>query len=117
MFAPHPQDVEGIFALGFFFGLIIFVCFEAVQVARGRGRIHLAGIGRAGLEVLILSPAIVLVIFLLMKLSDRFDLDWVEQNVFLKIVLIPVLALIWASWTHYRALHITRERKRVHKVT
>jgi hypothetical protein len=115
MFAPNPQDVEGIFALAFFFGLIIFVCFEAVQVARGR--IHLAGIGRAGLEILILSPAIVLMIFLLMKLSDRFDLDWVEQNVFLKIVLIPVLALIWAPWTHYRALHITRERKRVHKVT
>jgi hypothetical protein len=88
MFAPNPQDVEGIFALAFFFGLIIFVCFEAVQVARGR--IHLAGIGRAGLEILILSPAI---------------------------VLIPVLALIWAPWTHYRALHITRARKRVHKVT
>ena len=41
-----------------FVGLVAFLCFEAVQVVRGR--VHLGGIARAALELLIVSPVIFL---------------------------------------------------------
>lgn len=113
MSVPTPEEAQGFFALAFFLVLIIFVCFEAVQVARGK--IHLAGIFRAALEILILSPVIVLLIVLVNKVSDKYDLDWSEQSWLVKLVVIPALAVIWAPWTHYRASQITKSRNRVRK--
>jgi hypothetical protein len=104
------MDPGGIAALAFFVGLVVFVCFEGVQVARGR--VHLSGILRAGLELLIMSPVIVLLVVVIDKVSEKFGLDWLEKNGLVRLFAIPLLALIWAPWTHYRASQITRRRRR-----
>jgi hypothetical protein len=100
-------DLGGLFALGFFAGLIVFLGFEAVQLARGR--VHLRGIGRAALELIIVSPVIVLVIVLANRFSEHFGFSDFESRVFRKWLCLFVLFLVWAPWSHYRALQKSRK--------
>ncbi len=99
------MDVPGFTALVFFGGLVFFVCFEAVQVIRGR--VHLQGIARAALELLIISPAIILLIVARDKISDSLGLNDLERLALFKWVILPILALIWVPWSHYTATQIS----------
>jgi len=102
------MDPSGLFALAFFVGLIGFVCFEAVQLVRGR--VHLGGIGRAALELLIVAPLIVLVVVVAKELSARFGLNDLEARLFSKWLGLFVLLLVWAPWSHYRASRAPRRK-------
>lgn len=82
-------------------GLVAFLSFEIVQVVRGR--VHLSGIARAALELLILSPAIVLLILARAKISEGIGLNELEATVLRRSVSVTILGLIVAPWTHYRA--------------
>jgi hypothetical protein len=58
--------------------LVAFLCFEMVQVVRGQ--VHLSGIARAALELLILSPVIVLLVVATGKISERLGLNDLEAT-------------------------------------
>lgn len=101
-----PNDPTGLFAFAVFLGLVVFLCFEATQLARGR--VHIRGVGRAALELLIVSPVIVLLTVLENKFSEHFGFNRVESRA-LKWLSSFVLLLVWAPWTHYRALQKSRK--------
>lgn len=85
----------------FFGGLVVFLCFEAVQVVRGR--VHLRGIARAAVELLLISPVMILLIVATGKISEWLRLNDLEATVFGRWVSVTILCLIVAPWTHYRA--------------
>ena len=79
--------------------------FETIQVIRGR--VHLGGIVRAFIELLIISPVIVLLVIVNRKISEYLGLDSLESSALLRWVAPPVVFLIWAPWTHYRARQLS----------
>jgi len=103
------KDPGGLLALAFFLGLVVFVCFEAVQLARGR--VHVRGIGRAALELLVVSPIIVLMILICNRIAEHFRLDAVEASAVRRWLTCFVLLLIWAPWSHYRVQTHSRRIK------
>jgi hypothetical protein len=99
-------DPEGVFSLIFFAILIVFVLVEAYQVARGR--IHLRGIGRAALELLIVSPVMVFMIFVCNRIAEHFNFNGLEANFVGRWITCLVLLVVWVPWSHYRAQTHTR---------
>jgi hypothetical protein len=72
--------MSGLPAIVFFLALIAFVCFETVQVVRGR--VHLGGIARAALELLIVSPVIILLVVETNKVFEWLGLGEPEATLF-----------------------------------
>ncbi len=105
MFAIYSVDPQGVLAFVFFCGLIVFVLFETIQVIRGR--VHLGGIVRAFIELLIISPVIFLLVIVNRKISEHFGLDSLESSALSRWIAVPVLSLIWTPWTHYRARQLS----------
>jgi hypothetical protein len=103
------RNPGGLLALVFFLGLILFVCFEGVQLARGK--VHLRGIARAALEVLVVLPIIVLLVVVGNKISDRLGFDEVEARAFTRQLALLVLLAVWAPWSHYRGRTGARSRQ------
>jgi hypothetical protein len=101
------MDPSGILALAFFVGLA-FVCFEAVQFARGR--VHLREISRAALELLIVAPVVALIIVICETISNHFGFGDLEAKLFTKWATCVVLLLVWAPWSHYRMQRHSREK-------
>jgi hypothetical protein len=60
--------------------------------------------------LLIISPAIVLLVVLADKISERLGLNHLEGTVLRRWIAMSVLLLIWAPWTHYRASRVAKKR-------
>jgi hypothetical protein len=100
--------MSGLPALVFFLALIAFVVFESVQVVRGR--VHLGGIARAALELLIVSPVLVVIILGTNKIFERLGLGDPEATLLRRWVAVSALFVVWAPWMHYRATRPRKER-------